>query len=68
MKVVTRILGMLAVSAVIAVILPAGYYLIDRIFLHATASDAGQSFLIGFGLFFVVTLGQMTYAALKKSA
>lgn len=66
MKRLTQGIGMILLSALIAVILPAGYFLFDFFILRAPIAEARSSFLIGFGLFFVVTLGQMVYAAVKK--
>lgn len=66
MKRLTQGVGMILLSALIAVILPAGYFLFDFFILHAPLAEARSSFLIGFGLFFIVTLGQMIYAAVKK--
>ncbi len=66
MKSIGRRFAVLLLSALIAVILPAGYFLIDFFILRAPLADARQSFLIGFGLFFVVTLVQMIRMAMKK--
>jgi hypothetical protein len=66
MKRLTQGVGMILISALITVILPAGYFLFYFLVLHAPLAEARSSFLIGFGLFFVVTLGQMIYAAVKK--
>lgn len=66
MKLIGRGFVVLLLSALIAVILPAGYFLIDFFVLRASLADARQSFLIGSGLFFVVTLVQMIRMAVKK--
>ncbi|QFQ90331.1 hypothetical protein [Lacticaseibacillus manihotivorans] len=66
MRRLTQGVVMILLSALIAAILPAGYFLFDFLVLHAPLAEARSSFLIGFGLLFVVTLGQMVYAAVKK--
>ncbi|WP_125710388.1 hypothetical protein [Lacticaseibacillus porcinae] len=66
MKRLTQGIVMILLSALIAAVLPVGYFLFDFFILHAPFAEAKSSFLIGFGLFFVVTLGQMIHAAVKK--
>lgn len=57
MKRLTQGIGMIVLSALIAVILPAGYFLFDFFILHAQLAEARSSFLIGFGLFFCGDVG-----------